>query len=82
MNNKDLKGTVIDISVDVLKFELDFSTNFRAHEGWDSLKMLNLILAIEEEFDVTFSSEDIEGLCSVKDIYQILLKNDVSYSRD
>lgn len=81
MNYEDLKDVVIAISIDVLKFEPDFSSDFRTHEGWDSLKMLNLILAIEEEFDVSFSSEDIERLASIEDICQILLRSDVSYSR-
>jgi acyl carrier protein len=41
-------------------------------ENWDSLKHMNLILALEEEFNVTFSDEDIVQLLSVEIIIETL----------
>jgi len=41
-------------------------------ENWDSLKHMNLILALEEEFDVTFSDEEIVELLSVEIIVETL----------
>lgn len=41
-------------------------------ENWDSLKHMNLILALEEEFDVTFSDEEIVELLSVEIIVEVL----------
>jgi acyl carrier protein len=35
-----------------------------AIEQWDSLRHMNLVLALEEEFDVRFSEEQIEELLS------------------
>lgn len=41
-------------------------------KNWDSLKHMNLILALEEEFDVTFSDEEIVELLSVEIIVEVL----------
>ena len=35
-------------------------------ETWDSLRHLNLVLALEEEFGVQFTPEEIEQLLSVE----------------
>ncbi len=37
-------------------------------ERWDSLKHMQLILAIEDEFDITFSDDDIPNLLSTRAI--------------
>ncbi len=44
-------------------------------ENWDSLKHMNLILALEEEFNVTFSDEDIVQLLSVEIIIETSLRH-------
>ena len=31
-------------------------------EAWDSLKHMNLVVALEEEFNVEFDDDEIEGL--------------------
>jgi acyl carrier protein len=41
-------------------------------EKWDSLKHLNLILAIEEEFNVILSDEEIIEMMNVQLILEIL----------
>jgi len=41
-------------------------------KNWDSLKHMNLILALEEEFDVSFSDEEIVELLSVEIIVETL----------
>ncbi len=35
-------------------------------EKWDSLKHMNLILALEEEFDVQFSDDEVVEMLSVE----------------
>ena len=42
--------------------------------NWDSLKHMNLILALEEKFAVAFSDEEIIGMLSVKSIVDVLSK--------
>jgi acyl carrier protein len=41
-------------------------------EMWDSLQHLNLVLAIEQEFDVVFTPEQIEEMLSVELIVALL----------
>ena len=43
-------------------------------ENWDSLKHMNLILALEEEFAVAFSDDDVVEMLSVRRIVDILEK--------
>ena len=40
--------------------------------NWDSLQHLNLVLALEEEFRVQFSPEEIEQLLSVELVAALL----------
>jgi acyl carrier protein len=42
--------------------------------AWDSVEHLNLILALEQEFQITFEPEDIEQLTSVAAIEQVVAK--------
>ncbi len=39
-------------------------------EKWDSLKHMQLILALEDEFAITFPDESIAQLLNVESIYQ------------
>jgi len=41
-------------------------------EGWDSVGHLNLVLALEQEFRVQFSPDDIEKMLTVQQIVQVL----------
>lgn len=46
--------------------------------GWDSLRHMNLILALEEEFGVTIADEDVSSLTSyplIKLVISDLLTN-------
>ena len=43
--------------------------------SWDSLMQMNIIMAIEEEFDLTFTEEDIFEMLSVKSILDKLNEN-------
>ncbi len=46
-----------------------------AFDEWDSLGNLNLLLAIETEFSVRFSSEELASLQSLEDIEKCLVVN-------
>jgi acyl carrier protein len=43
-------------------------------EGWDSLRHLNLVLALEQDFAVQFMPEEIEQMLSPKIIGELLGK--------
>lgn len=36
--------------------------------GWDSMKQVELIMAVEERFDIMFKPKDIENLNSIGDL--------------
>ena len=40
---------------------------------WDSLNHMNLIVALEEEFDVTFDEEEINEMISLE-LIELILK--------
>ena len=50
-------------------------------QAWDSLGQLNLILQVENEFEVTFDIEDVFSFFTVGDVYRSLL-NKVRLSDD
>lgn len=41
-------------------------------ESWDSLKHMNLILALEEEFGIEFSDDQVVELTSLPEIRQAI----------
>ena len=43
--------------------------------SWDSLGHLNLVIALEEEFDLRLSAEDMLAMRSVRAIRQILIQS-------
>ena len=67
---KELVSTVFEIKID----EIDDSTSPDTVEKWDSLQQLNLAIAIENEFKITLSPNDITDMLSYKLIKQILLE--------
>lgn len=41
-------------------------------ENWDSLKHINLVLALEEELNISFSDEEVVEMLSVEIIIETL----------
>ena len=41
-------------------------------EGWNSFKMIEIIMATEERFDVKLSTREVDGLKSVGDLANLL----------
>ena len=59
---------ILGVSVKILNEESSQDTV----EYWDSFKHMNLILAIEEEFKLTFSDLEIMSIKRIKDISNLL----------
>jgi len=55
---KKVMSNVFNINVDSINNESS-PDNI---ENWDSLKHMNLIIALEEDFDIEFDDNDIENL--------------------
>ena len=41
---------------------------------WDSLKHMQIIFALEEQFSITFTEDEISSLNSVKDITKVIIE--------
>lgn len=55
---KKVMGDVFNVDPD----EINENTAPDNLEAWDSLKHMNLVVALEEEFNVEFDDDEIEGL--------------------
>lgn len=58
------------LSVDASEIEL--SSNFKEDLEADSLDLFELVMALEEEYDVEIPSEDLEKIATVEDIINYL----------
>lgn len=59
---KEVMATVFDVSID--EIQDDASTD--SIEKWDSLRHMNLILALEEEFDIAIPDEEVGNMTNFK----------------
>jgi acyl carrier protein len=57
---KDVMATVLEIAAD----SINDDTSMDTVEAWDSIKHMNLVLAIEEEFGVSIPDEDAANITS------------------
>jgi acyl carrier protein len=67
----ELQERVIKIISDIVNVpvsELDEHSSPTSVPQWESMKHINLVLALEEEFDLQFDDEQITELQSVKGI--------------
>lgn len=53
------------------------STTANDIKGWDSLMHINLIVAVEKEFGVRFTSREITGLNNVGDLITLISRKGV-----
>ena len=58
------------LSVDASEVEL--SSNFKEDLGADSLDLFELVMALEEEYDVEIPSEELESIATVEDVIEYL----------
>lgn len=66
---KEIDSTLKKIMATVLKTDesyIDANSSADSLENWDSLNHLNLILAIEEEFEISFPETEVADLSSFK----------------
>jgi len=42
--------------------------------GWDSLAHINLIVAVEKAFRVSFTTKEVRGLANVGDLVQLVAR--------
>ena len=68
-----MKEKVIEIMKDVLETEdISLNTSQENCENWNSLRQLNLVSELEDEFDVEFEPEEIAEMKSVEKILEVI----------
>ncbi|MDP2211378.1 MAG: acyl carrier protein [Candidatus Aquicultor sp.] len=70
MANEELFAKLKDIIVEQLGVdaeEISRKTSFVEDLGADSLDIVELVMAMEEEFDIEIPDEDAEGIATVED---------------
>ena len=65
---KELMSIIINIDAD----KIDGGTSMDNTLGWDSANHINLVLAMEEEFSITFEVSEFEMMTTFFDIIQIV----------
>lgn len=72
---KNIEQTVKELMAIVLNIDaagIDDSTSMDNTPGWDSANHINLVLALEEEFSISFEVSEFELMVSFFDIVQVV----------
>lgn len=72
---KNVEQTVKEVMAVVLNIDaasVDDGTSMDNTPGWDSANQINLVLALEEEFSVSFEVAELEMMSSYFDIVSVL----------
>jgi acyl carrier protein len=64
MNRTDVERDLLEVFSAVLGHPVDTTLTRINEPGWDSLKHMQIIFAVEEKFGVQFTEEEIPGLDS------------------
>ncbi|HRE87571.1 MAG TPA: acyl carrier protein [Myxococcota bacterium] len=65
---KEVMAAVLEVSVE----EIDDEASMDTIGSWDSLRQMNLVLALEERFGVSFPDEDAANATSLKLLVMVL----------
>lgn len=63
---------IIAEQLNVEKEELSAATSFKDDLGADSLDLFELVMALEEEYDIEIPSEDLEQLTTIQSVVDYL----------
>jgi acyl carrier protein len=77
MGSSDVMGTLTSVFRQVFGDEtlsLSPSTTAQQVAGWDSLMHINLIVAIEREFKIRFTTREITSLRNVGDLVDLIAR--------
>jgi acyl carrier protein len=65
---KDCAVKVLAVDADKVTLTASFAEDLDA----DSLDLVELVMALEEEFDVTVEEDELEGIASVGQAYELI----------
>ena len=70
-----MTNKIVEIISQTLAIEINANTSQSTCEQWDSLRHLNIIIALEDAFDLSFEPEEIADMKSVAIIEEFIKKN-------
>ena len=76
MERADALATIKDVAAEVLSVEADQVTEtarFKEDLDADSLDLVELVMGLEERFDITVPEEDLEGVATVGQAVDLVL---------
>jgi len=65
---KQILGDIFDLDPS----SIDGATEKNRTANWDSLNHINMVVALEQEFNVSFDLSEIEAMVSFQDIVEIV----------
>ena len=69
------QAKIVEIISNLLNIaDVNVSTSRQNTPEWDSLKHMEIIFVIEEEFEVEYTVEEIIEIASVLDIFQSIMR--------
>lgn len=63
---------IISEQLNISEGDVTLETSFRDDLNADSLDTFQIIMALEEEFDMEISNEDAEGIATVGDVVEFI----------
>jgi len=75
MDPNQIKNKIIaamSLVLEVPENEIDENSSTDTIGNWDSLRHLNLIIALEEEFGISISDEEVGNMVNYKIIYHVI----------
>lgn len=77
MSTMDKLFTLLAQCLNTSEADLNIFTRSDDLDSWDSLAMINLVIALESEYCVALTAEEVEQLKSVKAIIEILGRHQI-----
>ncbi len=70
-----MKESILEIMTDILKLDREaLLADFDSREAWDSLLRVEILFAIEEEFDIQFDEEELAELVTPQKLCEATLR--------
>lgn len=71
MISERLKKTILNV-LHLEDFEINYETRADEVPGWDSLNHINVILAVEKEYNVRFKNIEVLKLKNIGDLQKLV----------
>ncbi len=68
---KEILDDILEVSVDEINEETDFIADLEA----DSLDLVQMVIAVEKEYNLTFEEDDIDKVKTVGDVIKYIEAN-------